>query len=397
MTPVEDGLLRSLMESGGWFATGGNPDGHFILNSNGAFDSDPSISQTVSGLTPGAAYTVSGDYASVYSFAGSPEALSFAVDIDGVNAAKLGRPGGENEYGCFAVPFTAAGSSAVISFRAEIDGDDSSYRIDNIALTEGVLPPRLLNISTRLNVQTDDNVLIGGFIVTGNCPKKVIVRAIGPSLGGQGVAGALADPTLELNAPDGSVTSNDDWRESQQAEIEATGLQPTNDAESAILQTLAPGAYTAIVRGANGTTGVGLVEAYDLDQPADSKLANISTRGFVDTGDNVMIGGFIIGPDGFGDATVLVRAIGPSLENFGVANALQDPTLELFDGNGDTIMTNEDWRDTQDAEITATGLMPTDDRESAILQTLAPGNYTAIVRGALDTTGVGLVEVYDLQ
>ncbi|MDQ3414070.1 MAG: hypothetical protein M3480_03720, partial [Verrucomicrobiota bacterium] len=153
----------------------------------------------------------------------------------------------------------------------------------------------------------------------------MIVRAIGPALTPFGIAGALMDPTLELHAPDGSVTTNDDWKDDQEAEIEATGLQPTNDAESAIVQTLAPGAYTAIVRGANGTTGVGLVEAYDLDQPADSRLANISTRGFVDTGDNVMIGGFIIGPDGLGDATVLIRAIGPSLENFGVANALQDP------------------------------------------------------------------------
>ena len=127
-----------------------------------------------------------------------------------------------------------------------------------------------------MEVLTDDNVLIGGFIVTGTSPKKVIVRAIGPSLTAFGVPGALADPTLDLNASDGSVTSNDDWKESQQAEIEATGLQPTNDAESTILQTLVPGAYTAIVRGADGITGVGLVEAYDLDQPADSKLANIT-------------------------------------------------------------------------------------------------------------------------
>ncbi len=289
----------------------------------------------------------------------------------------------------FDVTFPTTAGPRVTATATDANGNTSEF---SLAPT-----PKLLNISTRMQVLTDENVLIGGFIVTGISPKRVIVRAIGPSLTAFGVPGALADPTLDLNAPDGSVTSNDNWKETQQAEIEATGLQPTNDAESAILQTLAPGAYTAIVRGANGTTGVGLVEAYDLDQPADAKLANISTRGFVDTGDNVMIGGFIIGPDGLGDATVLVRAIGPSLENFGVANALQDPTLELHDGNGDTIMTNEDWRETQEAEIAATGLMPTDDRESAILQTLAPGNYTAIVRGAADTTGVGLVEVYDLE
>jgi hypothetical protein len=290
----------------------------------------------------------------------------------------------------FSVNFPVAGTSTAFTATAtDPDGNTSEF--------SAAFTTKLLNISTRMQVLTDDNVLIGGFIVTGISPKKVIVRAIGPSLTAFGVPGALMDPTLELNAPDASVTSNDNWKESQQAEIEATGLQPTNDAESAILQTLEPGAYTAIVRGVNGTTGVGLVEAYDLDQPADSQLANISTRGFVDTDANVMIGGFIIGPNDLGDATVLVRAIGPSLENFGVANALQDPVLELHSGDGDTIATNDGWRDTQETEITATGLMPTDDRESASLQTLAPGNYTAIVRGVDDTTGVGLVEVYHLQ
>jgi len=256
--------------------------------------------------------------------------------------------------------------------------------------------PKLLNISTRMQVLTDSNVLIGGFIISGSAPKKVIVRAIGPSLGDFGVQGALANPTLELHEPDGTVITNDDWKDDQQPDIEATGLEPMNDLESAIVETLAPGPYTAIVQGKDGTTGIGLVEAYDLDQPVDSELANISTRGFIDTGDNVMIGGFIIGPEGLGDATVLVRGIGPSLADFGVPGALQDPTLELHDGSGNTLMTNDDWKDDQQSEIEATGLAPSDDRESAILSTLAPGAYTAIVRGALDTTGVGLVEVYHL-
>ena len=255
---------------------------------------------------------------------------------------------------------------------------------------------QLLNISTRLRVLTGDNVLIGGFIILGTEPKDVIVRAIGPSLGGVGVADFLVDPVLELNFSDGSVVTNDNWKDTQEAEIMATGLAPTEEAESAIVATLDPGAYTAIVRGVGGGTGVALVEAYDLE-PAAGTTANISTRGFVDTGDNVMIGGFIAGSGGGGDATVLVRAIGPSLTAQGVPGALADPVLELYDGSGNNLTTNDDWKDTQQAEIEATGLEPTDDRESAVLSTLAPGAYTAIVRGAGDTTGVGLVEVYHLQ
>jgi hypothetical protein len=166
--------------------------------------------------------------------------------------------------------------------------------------------------------------------------------------------------------------------------------------ESAILRTLNPGNYTAVLRGNGGTSGIGVVEAYDLDQSVDSKLANISTRGFVDTGDNAMIGGTII--TGSSPTNVLVRAIGPSLSNAGVANALQDPTLELHDGNGAVIAFNDNWVDSPDAAaISATTIPPTDPRESAILKNLTPGNYTAIVRGAGNTTGVAVVEAYQLQ
>jgi uncharacterized repeat protein (TIGR03803 family) len=260
----------------------------------------------------------------------------------------------------------------------------------------GVQEKTLGNIATRLPTGTGDNVLIAGFIVTGNNPKKVMVRGIGPSLP---LSGALADPTLELHQGDTTVATNGDWKindqthQSQEAEIRATTIPPTNDLESAIVATLNPGNYTAILAGKNGNTGIGVVEAYDLDQAADSRLANISTRGFIDTGDNALIGGFISGPN----TTVVVRAIGPSLTQFGIKNALADPMLELRDANGVVVRSNNDWQDTQQTEIQNTGLAPSDIHESALIQALTSGNYTAIVRGAGNTTGVAVIEAYNLQ
>ncbi len=256
---------------------------------------------------------------------------------------------------------------------------------------------QLLNISTRLNVGKDDNVLIGGFIITGNSSKELIFRATGPSLTALGVSGALADPTLELHDSSGAlITSNDNWQDTQGAEILASGLAPNDPLESALLMTLAPGSYTAVVRGVNDGTGVGLVEGYDLSSETDGQLANISTRGLVGTKDGVMIGGVIAGPVGRDMGMILVRAIGPSLGGFGVANPLQDPILELHDGNGASIASNDDWKETQQAEIEAAGLAPTNDKESALIAPLPAGSYTAVVRGANDTTGVSLVEVYSL-
>ena len=261
---------------------------------------------------------------------------------------------------------------------------------------------QLLNISTRLRVQTGENVLIGGFIITGTEPKRVLVRGIGPSLA-QFFQDFLADPTLELHGPAEFVTvTNDNWKissdgGSQQAEIEATGIAPTNDLESALVQVLPAdnAAYTAIVRGKDNSTGIGLVDAYDLDTTANSKFANISTRGFVDTGNNVLIGGFIAGN---GLTKVVIRAIGPSLAQSGVSGALADPTLELHDGNGAVLASDNDWRTGgQEAEIIATTIPPSNDLESAIVATLVPGAYTAIVAGTNNTTGVGLVEVYNIQ
>ena len=334
---------------------------------------------------------------------------NWADDDHSVTAGSAGNPTGEFDSGVKGIGFT-------FSFTFNSVGSFPYYctphakccgMLGTITVSAGTPTPtptpsfspsisQLLNISTRMQVQTGDNVLIGGFIITGNAAKKVILRAIGPSLTAQGVDGALADPVLELHGPDGSlIMSNDNWKDMQQSDIEATGIPPTNDAESALIATLSPGGYTAIVSGKNNTSGVGLVEGYDLDQPADSQLANISTRGIVQTGSNVMIGGFILGNQN-GTANILIRALGPSLAQQGVKGVLADPTLELHDSDGDLIMSNDNWKDSQQAEVEATGIPPTNELESAIVVTLSPAAYTAILAGKNGATGVGLVEVYRL-
>jgi len=268
----------------------------------------------------------------------------------------------------------------------------------NALLSGTALPAaQALNLSTRLNVGTDDNVLIGGFIISGTDSKEVIVRGLGPSLTVNGVPlpDPLADPAIDLYQGATLIMSNNNWKDSQEAEIEATGIPPTNDLEAAIVATLAPGSYTAILRGNDGGTGNGLVEVYDLDTTVKSTLANTSTRGLVQTGDNVLIGGFIVG-DGETD-TVVIRAIGPSLADQEVADPLQDPTLDLYNSDGAVIMSNDNWRDSQETLLQSSGLTPTNDFESAIITSLAAGEYTAIVRGKNDTTGVALVEIFNLQ
>ncbi len=246
------------------------------------------------------------------------------------------------------------------------------------------------NISSRVSVGTGDNVAIAGFIINGSGPKRVIIRGIGTATG---VTGALADPRLEIHDSTGAqIVANDNWKDTQEAEIRATGLAPTNDRDSAVVRSLDPGNYTAVMRGAGSTTGIGLVEAYDLDSSVPAKLANISTRGHVDSGNGVMIGGLII--VGSAPAQVVIRGIGPSMA---VPNALADPTLELHGANGELLFANDNWKDNQEAEIRATGLQPLDDKEAAIAQTLAPGAYTAILAGVGGATGVGLIEVYRLS
>jgi phospholipase/lecithinase/hemolysin len=262
------------------------------------------------------------------------------------------------------------------------------------ALTVPFTPlAKALNISSRLFVDTGERVPIAGFIVTGNVSKKVIIRGIGPSLAANGVPAPLADPALTLFDGAGkTMRMNDNWRDSQPDEIIATGLPPQNDLESAIVVTLSPGPYTAVLSGQGGTTGNALVEVYDLESGASSTLANLSTRGFVGVGDNVMIAGVIIGN---GDSPIVVlRAIGPTLASSGIANPLLDPTVEFHNGNGAMIALNDNWKEGQLQALNATRLAPTDDREAAVVAFLAPGNYTAVVRGKANTTGVALVEAY---
>ncbi|HZE56580.1 MAG TPA: SBBP repeat-containing protein [Chthoniobacterales bacterium] len=262
------------------------------------------------------------------------------------------------------------------------------------------VPPtsQALNLSTRLHVLTGDQVGIGGFIITGSVPKHVIVRAIGPSLTRFGIPNPLPDPILELHGTGSFQTiTNDNWRDTQEAQIKASGIPPTNDVESAIDITLPPGNYTAVIFGKGGSTGIGLIEVYDLDSAAVSKLGNISTRGFVGStpGDSV-IAGFILGNSNNADH-IVIRGLGPSLASLGVPNTLQNPTLELHNGDGVLLFTNNDWQDNPSnaAQVAAAGLAPSDTREAAIAVILPPGAYSAILAGLGNTTGNGLVEIYD--
>jgi hypothetical protein len=243
--------------------------------------------------------------------------------------------------------------------------------------------------------------MIGGFIITGNTAKPLLLRGMGPSLTGVGVPAnqVLLDPVLELHGPGGAFVQNDNWKDSPfRSQFEGTPFQPTDDREAVIVATVQPGAYTAVLTGKGQTTGVGLVEAYDIDQSTDSQLANVSTRGFVQTADNVMIGGFILGGS-TAETQVVVRGIGPSLSQFGLSNLLADPTLELHDGNGTTLISNDDWTDDPASalELTAHGLAPQDPKESGIFTSLPPGQFTAILAGKNGGVGIGLVEIYNLE
>ena len=271
----------------------------------------------------------------------------------------------------------------------------------------GISPPpspspaaQPLNISTRVRVETGEGVMIGGFIITGNEPKRVIIRGIGPSMTSVGVQGAINDPILRLFGPTGSsIAVNDNWQDTQGNEIQLTGLAPQDVREAAIIATLPPANYTATVADATGSNGVGLVEIYDLNSGANARLGNISTRGSVQTAENVMIGGFVLGGASINPARIVVRALGPSLQSAGIADPLSNPTLQLFDSNGQIVLNNDNWQDvpSQAAELQALNLAPPNPAESAVVAMLSPGLYTAVVAGRNGETGIGLIEVYGVQ
>jgi hypothetical protein len=307
--------------------------------------------------------------------------------------------------GTLTLDFTNAGTatpSGAIPGTLDLTVQQLDFQLS--ANPAAIIPPsEPQNISTRANVGTGDNALIGGIIITGNDSKQVVVRGIGPSLTGAGVTDALADPILELHDSTGAViATNDNWVDNSEADrtiLIDNDLAPGSDLESALVVNPSPGAYTAVVRGVGDTTGVALVEAYDLDNgTTDSQFANISTRGFVGTGEDVMIGGFILGGGGSGLAQIIVRGIGPSLVGFGVTDPLPDPFLELRNADGDVVASNDNWMDDPNMQAVADrGLAPSEPNESAIYEVLPSGAYTAILSGVGDTTGVGLVESYDVD
>jgi hypothetical protein len=294
-----------------------------------------------------------------------------------------------------------ARGETIFSYRYPTISCTKAYRALPIHLENTKFPtvrPQALNLSTRGLVSGGDNVLIGGFIVTGTEPKRMVLRALGPSLSGFGLSDVLADPVLSVYNSSGTlVTSNDNWQSDvNHFVVESNGLAPAHLEESAIARYMAPGAYTVIVTGRDTTPGIGLVELYDISTPANAKFVNMSTRGSVGTGDNVLISGFIIGD--VDSATVVVRALGPTLATYGVSGVLSDPTLTIYDSNGSPIASNDNWQDDPNASLVQkNGLTPPNASESALVLHLPAGAYTAVVRGANGATGNALVEVYHLD
>ncbi len=358
------------------------------VNAGSPFDTLPV--RNYSGGTVGASNLIFDTITAPFGFtASSSNANAAAVSVAG-SAYTLNFPTGANASGSADVTLTA---------RDSVGSVNTTF---NVNVSPTAPSARLANISTRAQVGVGDEVLIGGFVVRGSAPKRILVRSLGPSLTAFGVQGALSDPQIVLKDGQGNtVASNDNWKATQQADIQATGFAPTNDLDSALIATLQPGSYTAIVSGVGGATGVAIIEGYELNTTEAPLLINISSRGKVGTGDNVMIGGFVIGTSS--PKKVIIRAVGPTLTNFGVTNAMANPTLQIFQG-GLVIAENDNWKvapgggvNPDMAAIVSSGFPPTNDLECAVIATLAPGPYTAIVRGVNDTSGVALVEIYDLE
>ncbi len=343
------------------------------------------------------------------------QGVTFTVTVSGSPGTPTGTAdfmdGGTSIAGCAAVAIDAGAATCTValgegphSITAAYSGDATFDAGVSNTVTQSVQPPptgdppRLGAISTRMDVLTGDDVMIGGFVIQGSTPKTVVIRGRGPSLAGAGVSGVLADPMLQLvrSSDHAIVATNDDWQGAPNAaDVSASGFAPSDPKESAILVTLAPGAYTAIVSGVGNTSGVGLVEVFEVDHP-ENPLAGISTRGRVQTGDNVLIGGIIV--QGSGPQTVVVRARGPSLAGSGVAGVLANPMLQIVRSSDHAVIaTNDDWQSGPDAaQIQADGFAPGDSAESAIRITLDPGAYTAIVTGVGGTSGVAIVEVFPM-
>lgn len=380
------------------------PDGQYYLgmssDAGGAVTFDyGTVATPVVGLVLGDPQTTT---------VGTPDAGAFTpagLITIAIARDKVGNPQTGDLIGGISVRTYADSTNKVRSTNA-IDTTGNANANDETAnaATYAVMGPqsaRLQNISTRAQVGSAEKVLIGGFIITGTDAKRVVVRGRGPSLSVFGIADPVHDPIIELynsaSGP-GAIATNDDWQQTQKTEIEGTGLAPESPLESAIVQTLAPGAYTVILRDKDMSAArLGIVEVFDVAPAANSQLGNLSSRGFVGTGDNVLIGGVIVGPASTGSSNVLVRSLGPSLGAFGVSGALPDPMLRLVDQNGTQIASNDDWR-TNEAAIQAQAptLAPMRNEEPALISSLAPGQYTAIVEGK-NATGVATVEIYALS
>jgi uncharacterized repeat protein (TIGR03803 family) len=404
--PTGAGLQPSALTAG----TDGNiygstPGAYWMWHGTVIYDNPGSLFR----LTP------AGEFQELHSFSffASPsatvQAISGNIYISGTDGA-LSRATGAGQFDeLYFLGYPKRSQCLIEGINGDIYG--TTQQTDGANIGAGTLfrvvfgQPGAVNLSSRMQVGTGDSVAIGGFIITGSAPKKVLVRGIGSSLASL-LPGSLPDPSLELHDSSGEVIArNDDWRVTQvggviagdqSGEIQASGLAPAADRESALIATLQPGNYTAVVSGNQSGTGIGLYELYDLNIETDSRLANISTRGLVESGNNVMIGGLIVDGSYVSHVNFVFRAMGPSLSQSGTANTLQDPSLVIYNADGTSIATNDNWRDGQESELISLGLAPLDDRESAVIVSVNSGRYTAVVSGRNGATGVALVEVYDI-